>query len=89
MCGALALAQQPEPTLADVVSHLRASADHFEETESVIDAARTHLIWGQVCQARGDPQAARHHLELAANCFKEFGLVAELEAAREAFPKVR
>ncbi len=73
----MAAANGPEDQEAD--AHFEKSLSLFKEGEAVIEAARTHLAWGQVLQARGDAELAREHFEKAAAQFEASGLTEELE----------
>jgi tetratricopeptide (TPR) repeat protein len=62
--------------------HFAESLRLFEEGGARLEAARTHLVWGQVLQARGLPEAARAHFEKAATQFESSGLTNELERTK-------
>lgn len=66
----------------DAVAHLAASLRCFEEGGARLEAARTHVAWGRLLRDRGDPSAARDHLEQAAAQFEASGLTDELERTR-------
>jgi hypothetical protein len=62
--------------------HLAASLSAFEAGEARLEAARTHVAWGQVLQARGNNSAARVHFEQAAAQFETSGLAKPLDEMR-------
>lgn len=66
---------------AEADAHLSQSLSLFEEGEAMIEAARTHSVWGQVLQRRGHRQGARDHYENAALRFHASGLTREFEQA--------
>jgi tetratricopeptide (TPR) repeat protein len=63
-------------------AHLAASLELFKLGGATLEAARTHVAWGQLLHARGDADAAREHFEKAAAQFQVSGLVSELEQTR-------
>lgn len=62
--------------------HLARSLELFERGGAVVEAARTHVAWGEVLQARGNAKAAREHFEKAAAQFQASELTSEMERAR-------
>ena len=76
---ASALLQQGEAGRAQTEEQIRKSLMVFEEGGSRLEAARTHVVWGEFLRDRGDTAAAREHLEKAAAQFKASGLTEELE----------
>lgn len=78
-----ALANVPAPNWTEAEAHLAASLQAFETGHALLEAARTHVAWGQVLQRRGDPQAAREHFEKAAAQFQTSGLLGELERTEQ------
>ena len=64
--------------------HLATSLRCFEEGESRLEAARTHVVWGRHCRERGDTSGAQVHLEKAAAQFEASGLTEELYRTRSA-----
>lgn len=55
----------------------------FESGPARLEAARTHRVWGQLCQYMGDAQAARLHFEKAAAQFEASGLTEEFESIQQ------
>jgi hypothetical protein len=78
--AALAASDPPQPDEAE--RHFVASLQAFEPGEARLEAARTHLAWGKLLQARGQEAAAREHLEKAGAQFEASGLQRQPEAAR-------
>ncbi len=78
----VALASLPEPNHAESDAHLSSSIELFESGGALLEAAHTHLLWGQLSQERGDGVAATDHLRRAAPVFEEAGLTAQLDLAR-------
>jgi hypothetical protein len=54
----------------------------FEAGDARLEAARTHVAWGRVAQARGDLEAAHEHFTRAAAQFEASGLEHELNTTR-------
>ncbi len=77
-----ALAKPPAPNWVEAETHLAASLSACEEGHSWIEAARTHIAWGQVLQACGDAARARDHFEQAAARFEAAGLTSALQRTR-------
>jgi tetratricopeptide (TPR) repeat protein len=84
-----ALVAVDRPRWDEAVAHLAASLQALESGEDRLDAARTHLAWGQLCRDRGDIDGAREHLEQAAAQFEASALPAELERARAVLATLR
>ncbi|HEX9077268.1 MAG TPA: hypothetical protein VF932_15885 [Anaerolineae bacterium] len=78
-----ALAESTPPQWAEADAHLERSVELFEAGEARLEAARTHVAWGQVLQARGNNDAARQHFEQAAAQFQTSGLTRELERTNQ------
>lgn len=55
-------------------SHLTKSLELLESANGWLDAARTHIAWGELCQMRGDVAGARGHFEKALSQFVKSGL---------------
>ena len=66
----------------EVALHLKCCSCAKHETG--LEAARTHVAWGQFLRDRGDLAAAHEHLERAAAQFEASGLTEELERTRRA-----
>ncbi len=58
------------------------TSERMSAARAVLKAARTHVAWGQVLQARGDRDAARQHFEQAGAQFKSSGVAKELEQTK-------
>jgi len=74
-----ALAASDPPQLDEAEHHFAASLQAFELGEARLEAARTHLAWGKLLQARGQDTAGREHREKAAAQFEASGLQHQLE----------
>lgn len=74
-----ALSQLSTPNWAEAESHLAASLQAFEAVDARLEAARTHVAWGKMLQARGNAKAAREHFEKAAAQYETSGLTQQLE----------
>ncbi|HEY4721069.1 MAG TPA: hypothetical protein VII92_04435, partial [Anaerolineae bacterium] len=59
-------------------THLATSLVAFKNGDANLEVARTHVVWGQVCQDRGYLEAAMDHLQKAAHQFKLTGRTEEL-----------
>jgi tetratricopeptide (TPR) repeat protein len=70
------------PRWEDAEAHLAASLSAFEQGDARLEAARTHVAWGRVVQARGNLEAACEHFQQAAAQFEASGLEQELSAVR-------
>lgn len=81
LCGQ-ALAAMTPPQWDEAMAHLTASVSAFESGAAVVEAARTHVVWGTLCCERGDADAAREHFEKVAAQFAALGLIDELERTR-------
>jgi tetratricopeptide (TPR) repeat protein len=77
-----ALAELPSPNWAEAEAHMAASLQAFEASHAWLEAARTHVAWGRVLQARGQAEAARENYEKAAAQFQASGLTGALERTR-------
>lgn len=77
-----ALANVPAPNWAEAETHLAASLQAFEAGHARLEAARTHVAWGKVLQARGNTEAAREHFEKAAAEYEGSGLAQQLKETR-------
>ncbi len=55
----------------------------LESGQNQMEAARTHLTWGQLSQDRGNADEARAHLEQAANKFSEGNANNDLDNVKE------
>jgi hypothetical protein len=76
---AQALAELTPPRWEGAEEELAKSVRLLEAGGAVIEAARTHVAWGQVLKARGKAEVAREHFEKAAAQFESSGLTSELE----------
>ncbi len=70
------------PQWQEAEVHFATSLELFEPGGAVLEAARTHAVWGQALQACGDAEAAREHLVRAAAQFKASELTDEFERAQ-------
>jgi hypothetical protein len=61
----------------------------FESGEARLEAARTHVAWGDACRERGDLTAAQTHWEQAAAQWEASGLEDELARTRARMAQVR
>lgn len=77
-----ALAAVDRPGLTQAEEHFTASLELFEQASAAIEAARTHLLWGEVLLQRGERERAREHLEKAAAQFDASGTASELARTR-------
>lgn len=77
------------PRLDEAESHLTESLELLESGEAWLDAARTHLAWGELCQMRRDTTGARDHLEKAFSQFEKSGLSDRLARTRELIQQLR
>jgi hypothetical protein len=72
-----------DPPLPDEAgTHLAASLRAFESGACVVEAARTHVAWGRLCQARWESDASREHFEKAAAQFQLSEMTRELEQTK-------
>ncbi len=83
----LAALDPPRWTEAEV--HLAAGLQACEIGDARLEAAWTHLAWGRLAHARGDPATAREHLEHAAAQFEASALPDALAQARAALATVQ
>ncbi len=63
-------------------SHMSESLRLLESGEGSLQAARTHVAWGKVLEARGNHDAARRHFEQAAAQYEASGLAQQWEETR-------
>lgn len=77
-----ALSNLPSPNWAEAETHLETSLHALETGQAWLEAARTHLAWGQVLQARGNLDSAREHFEKAAVLFQASELTGGVERAQ-------
>ncbi len=77
-----ALAALDPPQWEEAETHLASSLELFASGGAVLEAARTHVAWGNVLRARGDAEASREHFEKAAAQFQASGLTSELEQTK-------
>lgn len=78
-----ALANHPTPDFTEAEAHLTTSLWAFETGHAWLEAARTRVVWGEELHKRGNPQAAREHLEKAAAQFQTSGLLPQLEQTQK------
>ena len=71
------LVRSDPPMWEDGEARLAESLRLFEEGDSRLEVARTHVIWGDVCRARGDVSAASGHYRTALEQFEMSGLASE------------
>ncbi len=62
--------------------HLATSVQFLESGEVFLEAARTHVVWGQICRKRGDMDLALEHFGKAVVQFEDAGLARERERVR-------
>jgi tetratricopeptide (TPR) repeat protein len=77
-----ALAEASPPRWDEAEAHLSTSVQVLEAGEAFLEAARTHVVWGQSCRKRGDLLSALEHFEKAAAQFEASGLAHERERVR-------
>jgi tetratricopeptide (TPR) repeat protein len=75
--------QQQNAAWNEIEAHLAQSLAAFEKGAVKIEMARTHKLWGQLLQSRGDTNAGRQHLEQAAQQFQPAGLAMELAQVQD------
>ncbi len=78
-----ALAESSPLPWADAEAHFARSVELFESGDARLEAARAHVAWGHVLQARGNNAAARQHFDQAAVQFQTSGLLREFEQTSE------
>jgi tetratricopeptide (TPR) repeat protein len=74
-----ALAEASPPRWEEAEAHLAASLQTLESGEAFLEAARTQVVWGQVCRKRGDRDAAHAHFGKAVVQLKDAGLTHQRE----------
>jgi tetratricopeptide (TPR) repeat protein len=79
---AVALSNLTPPSWDEAETHLASSLQCFETGDNRLEAARTHVAWGQISRNRGEAETARQHFEKAAAQFESAGLARELEQVR-------
>ena len=77
-----ALARLEPARWNEAEEHLAASLSEFEAGEARLEAANTHVAWGQILRERGNNDAARSHFEQAAAQFERSGLAQQLDETR-------
>ena len=80
---AQALARLDPPRWVDAEARLAESLRLFEEGDSRLEVARTHVVWGDILRARGDLSAAGEHYRKALQQFEVSGLEHEIARLRE------
>jgi tetratricopeptide (TPR) repeat protein len=71
--------QSVPPQWAEADAHFAASLRLLQEGGARLDAARTHVAWGEMLQQCGDTDNAREHFQQAAAQFLASDLKTELE----------
>ncbi|MGB8645768.1 MAG: hypothetical protein WCF84_11065 [Anaerolineae bacterium] len=79
---AQSLAQSGSPCSDEVEQHFEASLGAFETGVCLVEAARTHVVWGAHCRDCGNRESARRHFEQAAAQFATAHLDRELDETR-------
>ncbi|MDQ2696783.1 MAG: AAA family ATPase [Pseudomonadota bacterium] len=77
-----ALAALDPPRRSEAEAHLATALHFLEAGDARLEAARTRVVWGQICLAQGNHDAARRHWEQAAGQFQVTGLGGELAEVR-------
>jgi tetratricopeptide (TPR) repeat protein len=67
----------------DAETHLAASVQTLLSGECLLEAARTHVVWGLLCRDHGDDASAQTHFEQAATQFDASGLTHERAPVQE------
>lgn len=80
---AQARARLDPPLWEDAETRLAESLRLFEEGDSRLEVARTHVVWGDIRRARGDLPAAGEHYRKALEQFEVSGLTNEVSRLRE------
>lgn len=80
---AQALARLNPPMWGDAEARLAESMRLFEEGDSRLEMARTHIVWGELRCARGDLPAAGEHYRKALQQFEVSGLADEASRLRK------
>lgn len=78
-----ALAASVPPQWEDAQIHLATSCELFESGGALLEAARTHVAWGQMLRTWGKAEEARAHFVKAAAQFQTSGLMDELGRTQE------
>jgi predicted negative regulator of RcsB-dependent stress response len=55
----------------------------LETGKNRLEAARTHLVWGNVCRDRGNTALAQNHWELAYRQFTESDSAREMQTVQD------
>jgi adenylate cyclase len=79
----MALARLGPERWSEAEQHLTASLSAFAAGEARLQAAQTHVAWGQVLHERGNNDAARVHFEQAAAQYEASGLAQQLKETRD------
>jgi len=80
---AQALARLETPQWEDAEARLAESLRLFEEGDSRLEMARTHVVWGDIDHARGNRAGAGEHYREALEQFEVSGLENEIPRLRE------
>jgi tetratricopeptide (TPR) repeat protein len=83
-----ALAALAPPPWDEAEEQLKESLRLLESGQNRVDAAYTHLVWGNVCRDRGNNAAAREHWEQATVQFETSALVQELARIHALFEEL-
>jgi tetratricopeptide (TPR) repeat protein len=78
-----AMAKQNPADWASAEIHFATSIQKLESGDACLEAARTHVAWGNLLRERGDIQSAHAHLNQAATQYQASGLTWELNAIRD------
>jgi tetratricopeptide (TPR) repeat protein len=85
---ACALASAAPPQWAPAYGHLETSLNLLLSGDARLQAAHTHLTWGEFCRDQGDHRSAHEHFLAAATQFEASGLAEELRRARSLISSV-
>lgn len=77
-----ALARTDASQFETAERHLAFSLELFQRGEANLEAARTHMAWGNILRDRGRDTSAREHFEKAVRQFETSGLTKELDETR-------
>ncbi len=77
-----ALARLTPPQWDEAEAHLAESLRLLESGDARLEAARTHVVWGNICRERMHHDAAQEHFEKASAQFKVSELNEEMKRAR-------
>jgi tetratricopeptide (TPR) repeat protein len=77
-----ALARLTPPRWDEAEAHLAESLHLLEAGDARLEAARTHVVWGNICRERGHHHAAREHFEKASAQFKVSELNEDMKRTR-------